>query len=335
MTSEAAPLPPANAQPVDFSADDENDENKGKRITWEYVAINQSGKKIKGYFDAFNRATDYSLDSDNASNIKNFHSSLRVLLSQGKKIDLSTLSDNSEVFLIKTGYFYYLKITPWPEESGGDPGRICELIINVFDSKNMTNSICIGANSSTTDGNDNLLIGRHDDTTVRIWPPSTSLVMKIEVFELPFKINNMIISGRREYATNTSNTPTKRGTELVWTFDELKKSNFQVTSYDLTLKGSYSVDTSHGYYIISGDKGILEKPDKLTNLKDNTDFTLKTISAILTGGFPIYPTDTLTTKLIANNSGEVSLNVGSSYYEFSTATLTIHGYYITTPEYYD
>ena len=39
---------------VDFS-DEDPEENQGKRITWEYVAINQKGKKIKGYFDAFNR----------------------------------------------------------------------------------------------------------------------------------------------------------------------------------------------------------------------------------------------------------------------------------------
>lgn len=39
---------------VDFSDEDPN-ENKGQRITWEYIAINQSGKKIKGYFDAFSR----------------------------------------------------------------------------------------------------------------------------------------------------------------------------------------------------------------------------------------------------------------------------------------
>ena len=44
-----------NTMLVDFSQEDENDENKGKRITWEYIAINQSGKKIKGYFDAFSR----------------------------------------------------------------------------------------------------------------------------------------------------------------------------------------------------------------------------------------------------------------------------------------
>ena len=39
---------------VDFS-EDENDENKGKRITWEYIAIDQKGKKHKGYFEAYSR----------------------------------------------------------------------------------------------------------------------------------------------------------------------------------------------------------------------------------------------------------------------------------------
>lgn len=35
--------------------ENEEEENKGKRVTWEYVAINQNGKKVKGYFDAFSR----------------------------------------------------------------------------------------------------------------------------------------------------------------------------------------------------------------------------------------------------------------------------------------
>lgn len=43
-----------NTMLVDFSDEDDN-ENKGKRVTWEYVAYNQSGKKVKGYFDAFSR----------------------------------------------------------------------------------------------------------------------------------------------------------------------------------------------------------------------------------------------------------------------------------------
>ena len=38
---------------VDFSGEEE--ENKGKRITWEYIAIDQKGKKHKGYFDAYSR----------------------------------------------------------------------------------------------------------------------------------------------------------------------------------------------------------------------------------------------------------------------------------------
>ena len=41
---------------VDYKDDDAQDEkNKGKRITWEYIAINEKGKRIKGYFDAFTR----------------------------------------------------------------------------------------------------------------------------------------------------------------------------------------------------------------------------------------------------------------------------------------
>lgn len=38
---------------VDFS--DEDKENEGKKVVWEYIAINEKGKKIKGYFEAFSR----------------------------------------------------------------------------------------------------------------------------------------------------------------------------------------------------------------------------------------------------------------------------------------
>lgn len=43
-----------NTMLVDFSAD-ADDENKGKRVTWQYVAINEHGKKVRGYFDAYSR----------------------------------------------------------------------------------------------------------------------------------------------------------------------------------------------------------------------------------------------------------------------------------------
>ena len=39
---------------VDYS-DGVEEEQKGKRITWEYIAYNEKGRKIKGYFDAFSR----------------------------------------------------------------------------------------------------------------------------------------------------------------------------------------------------------------------------------------------------------------------------------------
>ena len=38
---------------VDFSNEDKN--NDGKRIVWEYIAINNKGKKVTGYFEAFSR----------------------------------------------------------------------------------------------------------------------------------------------------------------------------------------------------------------------------------------------------------------------------------------
>ena len=41
---------------VDFAQEvDAEEQNKGKRITWEYIAINEKGKKVKGYFDAFSK----------------------------------------------------------------------------------------------------------------------------------------------------------------------------------------------------------------------------------------------------------------------------------------
>lgn len=38
---------------VDFSQDDS--ENKGKRIVWKYIAVNDKGRKVTGYFEAYSR----------------------------------------------------------------------------------------------------------------------------------------------------------------------------------------------------------------------------------------------------------------------------------------
>ncbi len=38
---------------VDFS--DEDKHNDGKKVVWEYIAVNEKGKKIKGHFEAFSR----------------------------------------------------------------------------------------------------------------------------------------------------------------------------------------------------------------------------------------------------------------------------------------
>lgn len=45
----------SNTMLVDFSTEDEQDENKGQRVIWEYVAYTKDGKKKKGYFNAYSR----------------------------------------------------------------------------------------------------------------------------------------------------------------------------------------------------------------------------------------------------------------------------------------
>lgn len=45
----------SNTMLVDFSQEDQNDENRGKKVVWEYVAYTPEGKKKKGYFTAFSR----------------------------------------------------------------------------------------------------------------------------------------------------------------------------------------------------------------------------------------------------------------------------------------
>lgn len=40
---------------IDFASEDQEDENRGKKVIWEYVAFTPEGKKRKGHFTAFSR----------------------------------------------------------------------------------------------------------------------------------------------------------------------------------------------------------------------------------------------------------------------------------------
>ena len=93
---------------VDFSDEDPN-ENKGKRITWEYVAINQSGKKIKGYFDAFNRLDVQSFLMGEGLAVYSIRTSKWIQLLHGSVGGSGTKIKNKDLIFLLTQLSTYLK----------------------------------------------------------------------------------------------------------------------------------------------------------------------------------------------------------------------------------
>ena len=92
---------------VDFSDEDPN-ENKGKRITWEYVAINQQGKKIKGYFDAFSRLDVQSFLLGEGLAVYSIRTSKLIQTLHGKVGGTAKIKNKDLIFLL-TQLSTYLK----------------------------------------------------------------------------------------------------------------------------------------------------------------------------------------------------------------------------------
>lgn len=84
---------------VDFSDEDPN-ENKGKRITWEYVAINQQGKKIKGYFDAFSRLDVQSFLLGEGLAVYSIRTSKLIQTLHGKVGGTTRIKNKDLIFLL-------------------------------------------------------------------------------------------------------------------------------------------------------------------------------------------------------------------------------------------
>ena len=93
---------------VDFSDEDPN-ENQGKRITWEYIAINQSGKKIKGYFDAFNRLDVQSFLLGEGLAVYSIRTSKWIQLLHGNLGGSNTKIKNKDLIFLLTQLSTYLK----------------------------------------------------------------------------------------------------------------------------------------------------------------------------------------------------------------------------------
>ena len=93
---------------VDFSGDDPN-ENKGKRVTWEYVAYNQKGKKIKGYFDAYSRLDVQSFLLGEGLVVYSIRTSKWIQTLHGKLAGSGTRIKNKDLIFSLTQLSTYIK----------------------------------------------------------------------------------------------------------------------------------------------------------------------------------------------------------------------------------
>ena len=94
---------------VDFSDENEEEKSKGKRITWEYIAINQNGKKIKGYFDAFSKIDVQSFLLGEGLAVYSIRTSKLIQLLYGRMGANRTKIKNKDLIFLLTQLSTYIK----------------------------------------------------------------------------------------------------------------------------------------------------------------------------------------------------------------------------------
>ena len=94
---------------VDFSNEEDEKENKGKRITWEYIAINEKGKKIKGYFDAFSRLDVQSFLLGEGLAVYSIRTNKLIQTLHGKMGGNKTKIKNKDLIFMLTQLSTYIK----------------------------------------------------------------------------------------------------------------------------------------------------------------------------------------------------------------------------------
>ena len=92
---------------VDFS--DEEEENKGKKIVWEYVAIDQKGKKIKGHFEAYSRLDVQSFLMGEGLVVYSIRTSKLIRTLYGKVGGSGTKIKNKDLIFLLTQLSTYIK----------------------------------------------------------------------------------------------------------------------------------------------------------------------------------------------------------------------------------
>lgn len=93
---------------VDFS-EEEDEKNKGKRVTWEYIAIDQSGKKRKGYFDAYSRLDVQSFLLGEGLAVYSIRTSKLIQTLYGNISGNRTKIKNKDLIFLLTQLSTYLK----------------------------------------------------------------------------------------------------------------------------------------------------------------------------------------------------------------------------------
>lgn len=95
---------------VDFSGEEnEEDKNKGKRVVWEYIAINQKGKKIKGYFEAYTRLDVQSFLLGEGLAVYSIRTSKLIQLLHGGMGGNSKKIKNKDLIFLLTQLSTYIK----------------------------------------------------------------------------------------------------------------------------------------------------------------------------------------------------------------------------------
>ena len=100
-----------NVMLVDFSTEEvsEEEKNKGKRVTWEYVAINKNGKKIKGYFDAYSRVDVQSFLLGEGLVVYSIRTSKLIQILYGKMGGNRIRIKNKDLIFLLTQLSTYIK----------------------------------------------------------------------------------------------------------------------------------------------------------------------------------------------------------------------------------
>lgn len=95
---------------VDFAAEDaKNRDEKARIVTWEYIAINQSGKKVKGYFDAFSRVDVQSFLMGEGLAVYSIRTSKLIQLLHGKVGNTEVRVKNKDLIFLLSQLSTYLK----------------------------------------------------------------------------------------------------------------------------------------------------------------------------------------------------------------------------------